>query len=215
MAPRMRYANKRRIPKFKKYVKRNYKKAAKVNLKQQIHYFKRSTDLGNVLMDGSSPLVPNPLSFRLNQLPAYQEFTDLFDQYKISFVKLRLRLNLSPDAQSATSAVYPRVLYVRDHDDLVVPASTQELRQYGKCKTKVLSPNRDLIITLRPSTLNVSSINASAGTTYVSPQYNKWVDCAHPDVNHLGIKYAFENIANSNYIVNFQATFWLQCKSTR
>ena len=167
---RKRYGKKMRRPRYgRKVALRRFKRmGAKVNLKRQIHYFKRSTDLGNVIMDGSTPLVPNPIAFRLNQLPAYQEFTDLFDQYKITYIKLRLRLNVSPDAQTATSAVYPRVVYVRDHDDLVTPASVQELRQYGNCKTKVLSPNRDLIITLKPSTLNVSSINASAGTTYVS-----------------------------------------------
>lgn len=218
MPPRKRYgAKKMRRPRYgRKIALRRYKRmAAKTNLKQQVHFFKRSTDLGNVVLDGSSPLIPVPLAFRLNQLPAFQEFTDLFDQYRISFIKLRIRLNVSPDAQVPTSAVYPRVIYVRDHDDSVVPVSVNELRQYGKCRSKVLLPNRDLIITLKPSTLNINSISVGSGTTYFAPQYKKWVDCAHPDVNHLGIKYAFENAANSNYVINFQATMWFQCKQTR
>lgn len=186
-----------------------------VNLKRQIHYFKRSCDLGNVVLDTNTPtLIPQPLTFRLNQLPASTEFTDLFDNYRITYVKLMIRLNVSPDAQSPTTAVYPRILYVRDYDDSVIPSSVDVLRQYGNCQQKVLNPNENMVITLKPAIRNLVSRDTSGQVVY-SPKWKQWIDCAHSDTLHYGLKYAIENCGNSNYTLNFQATYWFQCKDTR
>lgn len=216
MARRIRYVPKRRIQRKRKYVKRGYKKAAaKVNLKNQVHYFSRRVDLGSIVSTGLNQPTLTSLSFNLNTIPNVSEFTTLFDQYKFTYVKLMFKLNQDPSAQTAVNSYYPTMYHCVDHDDVIPPTSINDLRQHGRTRMSVLRPNRYTVIKIKPSVLN--ELFRTAGQTTVQPKWRQWIDMAHPDTTHYGLKYALDNTfnLNPNYSLEVQAQYWFQCRDVR
>lgn len=217
MAPRKRYAPKRRIQRKRKYIKRGYKKAAaaKVNLKNNVHYFQRRVNLGTIVSTGINQPTLTSLSFNLNQLPNVGEFTTLFDQFKMTHVKLFFKLNQDPSTQTAGNSFYPTMYYCPDHDDVTPPTSIDDLRQHGRTKMVTLRPSKYTVVNIKPSVLN--QLFRIAGQTTVQPKWRQWIDMAHPDTSHYGLKYAFDNAfnINSNYSVEVQAQYWFQCRDVR
>lgn len=209
---------KRKRPVFrrKRSYKRSLKKAtAKVNLKQQVHYFTRRVNLGSIVSTGLNQPTLTSFAFQFSNVPNVSEYTALFDQYKISYVKLMFKLNQDPSTQTSVNSFYPTMYYCVDHDDAVPPSSIDDLRQHGRTKMAVLRPYKYVVVKIKPSVL--LEMFRSAGNTTVTPKWNQWVDMAHPDTYHYGLKYAFDNSfnLNPNYSVEVQAKFWFSCRDTR
>lgn len=216
MAPRSKYGKKRPMFKRKKYVKRGYKKAAaKVNLRNQVHYFSRRCYLTSLVSAGINVPTLTSLSFNLGQLPNVSDYTALFDQYKISKVKLFFKLNQDPSAQTAASSYYPTMYYSVDHDDVTAPVSVNDMLQHGRTKQRILMPNRYVVIDVRPSVL--FEVLRTAGNTTLAPKWNQWIDMAHTDTIHYGLKIAIDNTfnLNSNYSLEVFAKYWFACRDTR
>lgn len=218
MAPRTRYGKKKRMLRRRKFVKRGYRKgAARVNLKNQVHYFSRKVNLGSIVSVGLNTPTLTSLSFKLNDVPNVSEFTALFDQFKLSYVKLMFKLNQDPSAQTAVNAFYPTMYHSVDHDDVSAPTSLNDMREHGRTRMTVLRPNRYSVVKIKPSVLFEVSRNSGAGTTTFVPKWRQWVDMAHPDTIHYGLKYALDNTfnLNPNYSLEVQAQYWFQCRDTR
>lgn len=187
--------------------------AKSVNLRGDVHYFRRmcykstlTPDISNVAKGG--------LSFLLGDVPNAGEFQNLFDQYRISGIKLQFSLNLDPAAQSASAAVFPRMYYVVDQDSNDSPASSDELRQYGKCRYALIQPNRTLNLFIRPKPL--TQIYDSTITTGYRTDKNGWVDLATPNVPHYGFRYVIEQFNNSiGMNIQVHATYYFAMKGTR
>lgn len=209
---------KRPLVRRKKFIKRGYKKAAaKVNLKRQVHYFSRRVNLGSIVSVGLNTPTLTSLSFKLSNVPNVSEFGNLFDQYKLTYVKLMFKLNQDPSAQTAVNAFYPTMYHCVDHDDISAPTSLDDMRQHGRTRMSVLKPNRYTVIKVKPSVLYEVSRDASAGTTTVAPKWRQWIDMAHTDTVHYGLKYALDNTfnLNPNYSLEVQAQYWFSCRDTR
>ena len=74
-------------------------------------------------------------SFRLSDLANYTSFTDLFDQYRINKVTMKVRLISPPeDAATVNTTFYPDFYVTLDHDDLTVPSGAEYMLQYAKMK---------------------------------------------------------------------------------
>lgn len=218
MAPRRRYAKKKRMVKRKRFVKGGYKKAAaKVNLKRQVHYFSRKVNLGSIVSVGLNTPTLTSLSFKLSNVPGVGDFTSLFDQYKLTFVKLMFKLNQDPSAQTAVNSFYPTMYHSVDHDDVSAPTSIDDMRQHGRTRMSVLKPNRYTVIKIKPSVLYEVARDASLGTTTLAPKWRQWIDMAHTDTVHYGLKYALDNTfnLNPNYSLEVQAQYWFACRDTR
>lgn len=217
MAPKTRYGKKKRMYRRRKFNKRGYRKiASKVNIKRQVHYFTRRAQIGTIVSVNLNVPTLSSMTYTLSQLPNVSDFTALFDQYKITHVKLYAKLTLDPSAQTAVNSFYPTMYYSVDHDDSATPTSLNDMREHGRTKMVVLRPNRYTAINIKPAVLNEVSRNPSGTTTFV-PKWRQWVDMAHPDTVHYGLKYALDNSfnLNPNYAVEFQAKFWFQCRDTR
>lgn len=216
MAPRIKYGRKKRIVRRRKYVKRGYKRAAaKTNVKRQTYFFKRRTFLNNIVSVGINTPTLTSTTFSLGQLPGISDFTSLFDKYKITYVKMMMKLVVDPSAQNANVSHYPTLYYCPDYDDNLTPASINDLREYGRTRMAVLRPDRYVTIRIKPAVLQEYFI--SAGQTSVASKWNQWVDMARTDIPHYGLKYAIDNLfnLNSNYQLEQQICMWFQCKDTR
>lgn len=192
--------------------KRGYRKAAKVNVQKDLHYFRRHTTLPNIPSDGLTLQRFGAWTFKLNDLPNVGEFTSLFDRYMITHVKLRIRIQNDPATQAGNASNYPQLYYVRDFDDAISPSSIDHLREHSRMKSLMLKPYRESIINIKPCVL--TNLNDNVGYV-LSPKWKQWIDCASTTVPHYGIKFGIDNLINANYNILVRATYYFRCKDTR
>lgn len=122
----------------------------------------------------------------------YNEFSSLFDQYKIDKVLIQIKMISCPEAAStgAGRQFYPTLWWVSDMDDSNIQ-NIQELKEYAAVKHAVLRPNKEVNIMI-PVKSNMS-VYAGAGTTSTMvPLRNPWLDLAAPAVPHFGFKCAID-----------------------
>lgn len=193
--------------------RRYVKKSKKVSVTSLQHRFTRwydsGTFAGNVV---NAPLLQSA-SFALNALPNVSEFANLFDQYKITHVQLRFHLNVDPSAQAAGSAVYPKLYYATDFDDANAPASFDDLRQHARLQVRVMNPNRPIVVNIKPAVTTL--VYRGPTTSSYVPKWRQFIDMAQTDVPHYGLKWAIDNLTNTNYSVKIEGRMWFTCKDVR
>jgi len=165
------------------------------------------------------------LAFQLNDLPNIGEFTALFDSYMLTGVMLQFKLMDNPDAiyevNPATSNVnknnfYPTIWYTPDHDDnnnVSLPA----IKEFERARHKVLYPNRETNIMLRPTTLQ-QVYRSSTTTGYAENRKRQWLDIGNPDIPHYGFKcvFDFEGLAPvGTFKIKVNAKYFFKCKNVR
>lgn len=185
------------------------------NTKYDVHYFKRfvtnpGTFTGNAIT--GDPLLQG-ISFAINGVAGIGEFSALFDQYMLTHVQMMFHLRIDPSAQTATTAIYPKLYWFTDYDDANAPPSLNAVREHPRCKIAVLNPNRPVICNIKPAVLN--EVYRSPTTSSYNPKWRQWLDFAQTDVPHYGLKFAIDNFTNTNYIVSTELKFWFACKGVR
>lgn len=179
---------------------------------RQVHKFVRmyqALDLaGNVV---HAPY-QGALTTTLGQVANSSEFTNLYDQYMITYVKYFFYLEVDPSAQSAATAIYPKLYTARDQDDSVI-LSQNEMRERGNLKIYVLNPNRPVAIGYKPNVLTTQFFNGvTAGYT---PVWSQWLDANNASVPHYGLKVNIDNFTNTNYRLRIEAKVWLAMRNSR
>lgn len=166
------------------------------------------------------------LDFRLSDIPNQGEFSVLFDNYIITGVMFQIKLITNPDAnyipsQSTNGACnfYPTIWYVPDHDDNATVTLAQ-IKEFEKVRHKVLYPNRETNVMLRPTTL--AGIYNGVTTGYAVNKRRAWLDMANPSIPHYGLKCVidFEGITmpattDQRYNFKINAKYFFKCKGVR
>jgi len=169
-------------------------------------------------------------SFALSDIPSLGEFTNLFDSYMITGVMLQLKLVSNPDGayplNATTSSVtvnnanwFPTVWYVPDHDDNSTLTLAQ-IKEFEKARHKVLYPNRETNIMLRPTTLQ-QLYRSSTTTGYANNMRRSWLDMAQTDIPHYGCKFVVDfegqdlQATANQFRIKVNAKFYFRCKSVR
>lgn len=166
--------------------------------------------------------------FSLNDVPNATEFVNLFDQYKLNAVMFQIKMINCPENIQAPNGsfanfgnFYPTLWYAPDHDDNNTRTIAQ-LKEYDRARHKVLRPNKELNILLRPTTLQ-GVYNNSTIFGYACNFRKGWLDMAYPSMPHFGLKFAidFEGLttaaANANTAFQFKINckYYFSCKNTR
>lgn len=194
-------------------------------IRRQVHVFKRSVYIGNITASVSALGVPTPVataySFALSQLPNVSDFTSLFDQYKLTGVKVTLTPALSegiasPLAGTASPLGFSRVHSVIDYDDNTAPTSEDQLLEYGSHKST--APFQTHSRYIKPKLLQ--EIYRSSLTTAYSPRANTYLDLTYTDVPHLGMKVwisAPNTNAGTAQSITYKVyqTMYFTCKNVR
>lgn len=145
------------------------------------------------------------------------EFTNLYGDYKINWVRTRFIWENVERTNTSTDLV-PKLHYVRDNDgDGAVGLA--DMQQMG-CKSIILSNRRPVTIWWKPklfSPLYVTGVGDALTTVGYSAKTNQWIDTDYPTVPHYGIKYAIENMNTSSghYRVKMETTAFLQFKNPK
>lgn len=184
-----------------------------------VYSFKRRVVLGNISASCNGAGVGTPAaygrSFALSDLVNYTEFTALFDQYKITGVKLDFipfADNVSWEVASLanlTATPGGPLLIAPDHDDATPPADANEMLQ--RQDTKVLPVGRRHRMFIKPK-YNVATYSGGG----VRPA-SGWLDAGSVGVPHYGVKawMAAPNVPNSNFTYQVWATYYIKCKGVQ
>lgn len=155
--------------------------------------------------------------FTLDSVPAYTEFTALFDQYRIMWV----RVDFFPSSQMREVVVNnnydtPPFFTAIDYDDGIAPASLDALMQYANCR-RHQQLDKKFSVFIRPRCLGMVYLTAIA-TAYQLAPYGSWLDCATANVPHYGLHYGCGPVAlvqGDVTLYNFTVTYCLEFKNTR
>lgn len=208
---------KRRMTRRKTAIRRS-------KIARQVHAYKRmwkiSTITASVAGGGVQTNIAGAYSFKLSDLPNYTELTALYDQYKITGVKI----SFIPSATEYNSAIpqgatvaqgFNPFMSAIDYDDTTTPTSEDQLMEYGSLKRS--GPGRIHSRYIVPKVLQ--EVYRSVATTGYRPISGQWLDIAQPDIPHYGLKVwcsAPPAAGTATAITyNVYATYYIKCKNTR
>lgn len=178
--------------------------------RRDYHKFKRNFNFGTLAQAGAvGGIATGGWFFSLNNLPNVSEFTNLFDNYQITYIKLYVYLKLTPDAATAATAAYPIMHVRRDHDDSAAPP---DIYEYSNIQRRQLSPNRPFILKLKPA---VRGEIASSGVTTFTPRWRVWLPTTNPEVPHYGMKFQIRNWLMAGADIDVTGTMYFNCKNQR
>lgn len=192
-----------------------------------LYEYIRCTEVGKF----SKVLSPNAgtqtfgFAITLQDLPNYAEFTALYDQYQISFVKWHFICS-SSDASTtindaASSTQFPVNGYIHTAVDKtdVTPSGVDELRQYQSYASHRLTDlnGKKGCVSYQPR-VNIN-IAAEAGTYLAQTHSKMWLDTASSSVvNHMGLKWAVSypsGIINTQVDLQIYAQVWLKFRNVK
>lgn len=165
-------------------------------------------------------------SFALNNIPSVSEFTNLFDLYRVKAVLITLKMLNSPEGNSIPNSsssnlyanYFPTLWYTVDQDD----ANTQsiaQLREYARVKHRVLRPNSEIKILVRPNPLQ-AIYNGVVTTAYGLARRKQWMDLTNDAIPLYGLKMAidFEGLvtnALNPWQIKFNAKYYFDVQTPR
>lgn len=171
---------------------------------------------------GSGPYLSNTAQFGLSynaQLAhavEYTDFTQLFDRYKITGVKLRILYQ--NNMGDPNSHALPGFTSAWDGDDAGVPSNKEDVTRKLGAKTSVLSANKPFSIFLRPRV--TKSVYQTGLTSAYTSERSCFIDCSNPTVEHYGYKFWIDSWlattgAQSGQIMTIEPTLYLTMKDTQ
>lgn len=166
-------------------------------------------------------------NFTFDMLQQSTEFTELFDNYRITMIELRIQLIVNPNAAYPNNATtssatvnptnwYPKLWYVVDKDGGATETlATMRERQGVRCR--VLQPNKEVVIRFKPA---VRTLTYTTATTQGFAPKSIKLDMADANVPHYGINMVFDSNGqdpNDTYPFKFrmERKFFFTCTGVR
>lgn len=135
---------------------------------------------------GSTYDLPFSMTFQLDQLAGYTEFTSLFDQYKINAVKVYLRS--FANTTGPLGFPMPWIECWNDHDSNAPPTVTAS-REIMGVKHKYFSSDKTVAtMYVKPKPKITTGL-----TPVIAPTRSQWIDCTTPTIQHFSIKGIIHN----------------------
>lgn len=162
---------------------------------------------------------PYATSFSLDSSADYSEFTALYDQYRITEVKMHFfpmsTSIINTTISTAPVNFCPRVVVCADYDDSSTPSSFNQLRQYSTAR--VYSAIDRFTYAIKPA-LSVAAYETVSTTAY-APSWGLWVSTADPNAKYYGFKGYMENTGASGpdgaFGFRVEAEFTIECRMAK
>lgn len=156
-------------------------------------------------------IVSTAYAFSLADLSGYTEFTNLFDQYRIT----KIAMAFIPQSNAIPLSSSPGGLLTTaiDYDDNTALGNEGAILQYESAvSTPVYSSNRR---TFRPR-IAVAAYSG-AFTSYANMDAKTWLDAASASVLYYGLKAIISQANPSSTVAQFDVvcTYTIQCRNTR
>jgi len=173
--------------------RRRFKRAYKAKIPR--HVCEKSISISRTMeyANFSMPLTSNTwaatnYSFALTNLPAYTEFTELFDQYKITGIKVTFmplyRDSLLGVASTASAIATPNI-WIAASDDGSQNLSTQIKAMQVQNARMISDPYKPFSIFLKPKFILETVVGLGIAGTH--SKSGGWLDTDNPNVLHYGL----------------------------
>lgn len=173
-------------------------------VKTQPKYF-----IGN-LTSSNAAAVLGAMSFTKTSAGDSSSMSAVFDQYRITKIKVFIISNNTPQAPGASTAI-AQVYTAIDYDDAVAPSTVTEVLNYDNSMIHVAGANATR--TFRPKVIGyVYGGGSTAGEVKESP----WLDCATSSIEHFGLKYCVTQGTSTNQLSwSLWAQLFIEYKNAR
>jgi hypothetical protein len=181
-----------------------------------VHNFVRTYDYG--VLTAAAVDQGYGFDFTLQALPAFADFTSLYDAYCIDKVEVTWELSTIATGATQSSSIMPIVLAWPDYDNSTAPSlsATQQIAQLERLQLSEARPSFRRAIVPR-LTLGTAGASANVGVT---AQPRQWVDMAYTNVNHYGVKFFIKNfntltVAATGASVAISFRYHIRCRNPR
>lgn len=218
----------------RRFVRKSRSFGRRKRIGNQVYTFKRTWTTATLIAAGSTAPYLGTFGFQLSQLPSDTDFTNLYEQYKISGVKMKFYQPYQNGAASMTTQAGSTVTtqpMIRMHSAFDPndnsSAGISALQQYSTYRCQELtSPTIGkqgcLKFFYRPKVAALVANASLVASGYGSPK-SMWLDCDYPSIVHYGFKWAFEPIYSDGTAFQFtqaiqipvSLTYYLKFKGTR
>lgn len=212
------YRKKRSYTKRKRYGWKKRKSNAAARKGKKVYYFTRLSLNYSIIADNANT-VEDSLVFSLGAVPGYQEYVDMFDEYKISAVKVKFFspgvTTISNNTPSSTAAQFATPLYYTaiDYNDnaLVVLG---DLRQYQTCR--VHTPNKMIQTRYLKPCFATQIFETGVTTGYKTGR--GWLNTEDYQIPHYGLKLAIEETGGTldfRYELKYEIKYYLAFRNSK
>lgn len=196
------------------------------NLRNDTYKFTRMCNLGDIGPGTNATgtgVLTGAIAFKFDDMPNFNDFTSLFDRYRITHVQLSFYLAYSPDSGvantdvnntgMATMSMHPILYLIKDYDDSNVPTSMDVIREHNKVAVFPLSADKITKYNVKPAVNSI--VYRSTTSSSYTPAWKQWIDMVTTDTPHYGVKYGVENFFGKYQYIRVRAKFWFECKDVR
>jgi len=189
---------------------------------QGSHTFSRSKLMDTISINGV--IKSENLEYTFTQMVGYEEFSALFENYRITKIKVTFQLINNPNHTLALNNAgvntptnwFPKIWYTVDHDGgSDETLSTMKERQGVKCR--ILKPDSTITVSFKPM---CRTLSYKTSTTEGFAPKNIRLDMADVTVPHYGLLYLIDTngIDPSDtypFKVAMETKFYFTCRGVR
>lgn len=194
--------------------RRVYRRIPRNRSISKTYMFKRHVDLGTVALSNAAA-VSGGISFQLDEVPNYTEFTALFDVYRIAAVKITCYVNASDiQVQSASPFSVVRWISVIDYNSSGSFGSFNDAREFQSSKMSQYPFPYPKSRYLKPKM--ISSVENDATSIVAAGNKKGWLNTTVANIPHYGYRYIFEQLA-APYTgsIKFEGTYYLMFRQVK
>lgn len=172
-------------------------------------------NLSAVQADTIGSMFGASMQFRLGNIQSPTDFQNLYDQYKITGVKVQI-IPLSDSSTAQSSGFLPTLYWARDNDNAgSVPTAEANLRERQDVKSLRLTGPKTIYIKYPKQVIDTT---VQGGVTLNSLNAVGWIDCNDQNVMHNGLVMWFKNVdlraqPNTTTAFRFEVTYYLKCRN--
>lgn len=205
----------RRRPRYQRRFKRrvgmrarNWKK--KNSYRPNLHKFTRIVNYPNIQNAGVA--VAGGLPFILSDLPTPGDFTTLYDQYRIKYVKVILDFQQQESIMGSTGTYMGKFYEVIDLDDATAPGSEASIQQMQYVRYH--QPLGRITRFIKPRLL-AETYNDGITSGYTLLPKSTWADIASSNMEHYGWKYYWTATVGGTVNCLVSVKYYLEFKGFR
>lgn len=149
------------------------------------------------------------MSFLLSYLPNVTDFTNLYQQYRIKKIQIKLIPrndfgNSNGLGVAAVGTSIPQIALANDTAKTFAPTDLNTVLSYNNCRLLDMHGSRPVYHTLFPKSINtVQGVN-------VNPSYD-WLFTSNTTIPHYGVQFAWVT-ATPNIAIDVYATYTVEFK---
>lgn len=188
-----------------------YQSKYKSNKYNSQYNFKRTVQLSDLSANGASDTISN-LNFKLDDLPGYTDFTNMFQKYKITGVKVMLFPKyIETTGSDVVQNTRLFTATVRDADANIT--TLDAIRQQQDCKVHYSTKRVITHYIPAPAFAQVINTTMDASANLTTRPATGYLDREHYDVRHYGLYMGIEGDAASQIqYYRREAVFYLSLR---